>query len=52
MDKVETIFGTARICGDNTFGIKHHVVASPQPVQILKNDIETSAGWIDLGIIP
>jgi branched-chain amino acid transport system substrate-binding protein len=52
MDKVETIFGTAKICGDKTFGINHHVVASPQAVQILKNGVETSAGWIDLGIIP
>lgn len=52
MDKVETIFGTAKICGDKTFGITHHVVASPQAVQILKNGVETSAGWINLGIIP
>ena len=52
MDKVETIFGTAKICGDKTFGIKHHVVASPQAVQILKNGVEASAGWIDLGVIP
>jgi branched-chain amino acid transport system substrate-binding protein len=52
MDKVETIFGTAKICGDKTFGIKHHVVASPQAVQILKDGVETSAGWINLGIIP
>jgi branched-chain amino acid transport system substrate-binding protein len=52
MDKVETIFGMAKICGDKTFGIKHHVVASPQAVQILKNGVETSAGWIDLGVIP
>jgi branched-chain amino acid transport system substrate-binding protein len=52
MDKVETIFGMAKICGDKTFGIKHHVVASPQAVQILKDGVEASAGWIDLGIIP
>jgi branched-chain amino acid transport system substrate-binding protein len=52
MDEVETIFGMAKICGDKTFGIKHHVVASPQPVQILKDGVETSAGWIDLGVIP
>jgi branched-chain amino acid transport system substrate-binding protein len=52
MDKVETIFGMAKICGDKTFGIKHHVVASPQAVQILKDGVEASAGWIDLGVIP
>jgi branched-chain amino acid transport system substrate-binding protein len=52
MDSVETIFGTAKICGDKTFGIKHHVVASPQAVQIMKDGAEASAGWIDLGVIP
>jgi len=52
MDEVETIFGPAKICGDRTFGIKHHVVASPQPIQILKDGVEVCAGWIDLGVIP
>jgi branched-chain amino acid transport system substrate-binding protein len=52
MDEVETIFGPAKICGDKTFGIKHHVVASPQPIQMLKGGVEVSAGWIDLGVIP
>jgi branched-chain amino acid transport system substrate-binding protein len=52
MDQIETIFGTAKICGDKTFGIKHHVVASPQPIQILKDGVEYCAGWEDLGVIP
>jgi hypothetical protein len=52
MDKVDTIFGPAKICGDSTFGVKHHVVASPQPIQIFKNGKETCPGWIDLGVIP
>lgn len=52
MDEVDTIFGPAKICGDETFGIKHHVVASPQPIQMLKDGGEVSAGWIDLGVIP
>jgi branched-chain amino acid transport system substrate-binding protein len=51
MDEVETIWGPAKICGEQTFGIKH-VVASPQSVQILKNGVETTAAWIDLGYIP
>ncbi|MBN2187266.1 MAG: ABC transporter substrate-binding protein [Dehalococcoidia bacterium] len=51
MDEVETIFGSAKISGEKSFGIKH-VVASPQAVQIFKNGAETSAGWIDLGYIP
>lgn len=52
MDQIETIFGPAKICGDKTFGIKHHVVASPQPIQILKDGVESCAGWVDLGVIP
>ena len=52
MDEVDTIFGKAKVCGDKTFGIKHHVVASPQPIQILKGEKEASAGWIDVGVIP
>jgi len=51
MDEVETIWGPAKICGEQTLGIKH-VIASPQAVQILKDGVETSAGWIDLGFIP
>jgi hypothetical protein len=52
MNEVETIFGKASISGDKSFGIKHHVVATPQPIQIFKNGGEAAAGWIDLGIIP
>jgi len=51
MDEIETIWGPAKICGEQTLGIKH-VIASPQAVQILKDGVETSAGWIDLGFIP
>ena len=52
MDEVETIYGKASVSGDKTFGIKHHVVASPQPIQILKDEKETCPAWIDLGVIP
>jgi branched-chain amino acid transport system substrate-binding protein len=51
MDEVDTIWGPAKISGEKTFGIKH-VVASPQTIQVLKDGVETSAGWIDLGYIP
>ena len=51
MDEIQTIWGPAKICGEQTLGIKH-VIASPQAVQILKDGVETSAGWIDLGFIP
>ena len=52
MNEVETIFGKASISGDKTFGIKHHVVASPQPIQILQDGKEVCPVWIDLGVIP
>jgi branched-chain amino acid transport system substrate-binding protein len=51
MDEIETIWGPAKICGEQAIGIKH-VVASPQAVQIFKDGVETSAGWVDLGFIP
>jgi branched-chain amino acid transport system substrate-binding protein len=51
MDEVQTIWGMAKICGEQSFGI-NHVVASPQSVQILKDGVETSAGWINIGVIP
>jgi branched-chain amino acid transport system substrate-binding protein len=51
MDEIQTIWGPAKICGEQTLGIKH-VIASPQAVQILKDGVETSAGWVDLGFIP
>jgi len=51
MDEIQTIWGPAKICGEQTLGIKH-VIASPQAVQILKDGAEYSAGWVDLGFIP
>jgi ABC-type branched-subunit amino acid transport system substrate-binding protein len=51
MNEIETIWGTAKICGEQTLGIKH-VIASPQAVQVLENGVETPAGWVDLGDIP
>jgi branched-chain amino acid transport system substrate-binding protein len=51
MDEIETIWGTARICGEETIGIKH-IVASPQSIQVLKDGVETTVKWVDLGFIP
>lgn len=45
MGKVETFFGTGIICGDETTGIKHHVVTHPLPFQTLKNGKVVSAGF-------
>jgi branched-chain amino acid transport system substrate-binding protein len=51
MDKVNTIYGTGLIGGEETFGIKH-VVGGPVPVQKFENGKAVPAGWVDLGLIP
>lgn len=50
MDKVDTLFGPGRMCGDQIYGIKHHVVSYPQPMQRVKDGSVVSAGLIDPGI--
>ena len=45
MDKVETFYGTGRMCGDVMYGIKHHVVAHPQAYETLKDGKLASAGY-------
>ncbi len=52
MDKVETFQGPGRMCGDETFGLKHHVVSHPQPFQIMKGGKVVNAGLLDPGVIP
>jgi branched-chain amino acid transport system substrate-binding protein len=44
MDEIDTIFGSATICGEVTCGIKH-IVATPQPIQIWEDGAEACAGW-------
>ena len=51
MDKVGTIYGTALIGGEETFGIKH-VVGGPVPAQKFENGKAVPAGWVDIGLIP
>jgi ABC-type branched-subunit amino acid transport system substrate-binding protein len=51
MDKIQTIFGPGRMCGDETFGIRHHIVAHPQPVQWMKGG-KLIPEFIDVGIFP
>ena len=52
MDKIETLYGTGRMCGEQTYGIKNHALSHYQPTQILKGDTVINAGLIDPGIIP
>jgi hypothetical protein len=51
-DKVETFFGPGKVCGDQTYGIKHHVVAHPEPFEILKDGKVVSAGYSGEIFIP
>jgi ABC-type branched-subunit amino acid transport system substrate-binding protein len=52
MSKFETIFGPGTVGGEKIFGIKNHVVAHPQAVQILKDGVVVSGGIVDIGTIP
>lgn len=52
MDKIETIFGMGTVCGDETYGIAHHAVAHPLPINLVKDGKSIPAGWIDVGFIP
>ena len=52
MDKVETLFGTGYVGGDQTYGIKHHAVGHPLPYQKVVNGKIVYGGWIDVGPIP
>ncbi len=45
MDKVETLFGPGRMCGDKTYGITHHAVGHALPFQVLKDGKVVFAGW-------
>ena len=52
LEEVETFQGTGRMCGDETYGIKHHAVSHPQPFQMLKDGKVINAGLVDPGVIP
>jgi ABC-type branched-subunit amino acid transport system substrate-binding protein len=53
MDAIDTLEGPGVMCGDETYGIHHHAVAHPQPIQILdENGNAVSGGLMDIGVIP
>ena len=52
MDKVETLFGTGIISGDETYGIRHHAVGHPAQYEKLVKGKVVYGGWIDVGAIP
>jgi ABC-type branched-subunit amino acid transport system substrate-binding protein len=52
MDTVSTIFGPGTIGGDETCGIKHHYVTTPQHIEVVKDGKIVSGGWVDFGALP
>jgi hypothetical protein len=52
MDKVETLFGTGYVSGDETYGIKKHAIGHPLPYQKVVNGKVVFGGWNDVGPIP
>ncbi len=52
MSVVETLFGKGINGGDETYGIKHHVLAVPSSYQKAMNGEVTFKGWIEPGPIP
>jgi ABC-type branched-subunit amino acid transport system substrate-binding protein len=51
MNKVDTIYGTGVVCGEQSFGIKH-IIAHPLPVQIFQGGKPVPGGWYEVGAIP
>jgi branched-chain amino acid transport system substrate-binding protein len=52
MDKIETLYGTGIVSGDQTYGIKHHAIGFPFPYQVIKDAKVISRPYIDVGAIP
>ncbi|MGA2108813.1 MAG: ABC transporter substrate-binding protein [Syntrophorhabdales bacterium] len=52
MSTIETVFGKGMNGGDETYGIKHHVLAVPSSYQKAMNGEVAFRGWIEPGPIP
>jgi branched-chain amino acid transport system substrate-binding protein len=52
MSKIDTLFGPGTMGGEQTYGIKNHAVAHPQPFQGLKDGMVVPIGFYDPGVIP
>jgi len=52
MDKVDTLFGTGIMCGDQTYGIKHHAVSHPWAYQKIMDGKISYGPWIPASVIP
>jgi ABC-type branched-subunit amino acid transport system substrate-binding protein len=52
MDKVDTLFGTGIMCGDQTYGIKHHAVSHPWAYQKIMGGKVSFGPWLAASVIP
>ena len=50
MGTVDTIFGTGKLGGEETYGIANHAVAHPKPISVI--DPEAEGGWYFWGWVP
>ena len=51
MDTVSTLYGKGTLCGDETYGLHHHIVTHPLPYAKLVNGQVVPCDWIDPGPI-
>jgi branched-chain amino acid transport system substrate-binding protein len=51
MNTIDTIYGTGRMGGEETYGIRH-AVSLPTPIIVVKDGKVTAVDWIDIGVIP
>jgi len=52
LDKVDTLFGTGIVSGDETYGIKHHAVSHPVQYSKLVKGKVVYGGWIPATPVP
>ena len=52
MDTIDTIYGPGIMCGDETYGIKHHAVSHPFSYSIIMDGKVTFGNWAPTGVIP
>lgn len=52
MDTLDTLWGEGILSGDKTYGIHHHAIGHPEPIQRTDNGQVYSGGYVAIGAIP
>jgi hypothetical protein len=52
MDKIDTIFGPGLLCGDQSYGIKHHAITHPFPYSKIMDGKVSFGKWAPTPPIP